>query len=138
MSTKSVAKPLASSLATNASGVARVRGRLPFLLRISRSGRQVAQAALDWNAQCQSGQPFGSGTVSPPASIRRNGSFAFTERYSEDGGATRTDYVSALRGAFERGKATGTWRITVETRRKDTGAVTDSCDSGTIRWRAAR
>lgn len=132
-------RPRAAYYGTSSQRSGITGGRLPFRLRVNRSARQVAQAAIDFNyARCQSSEPSGSSFVSPAASIRRDGSFAFTELSSRDDGATRTDFVSAFRGGFENGKATGTWRITNETRRKDDGVVTDRCDTGTIRWRAVR
>ncbi len=118
--------------------------RLTFSMRVSGDGRRVAQAQFEWNGRCESGAPTGGSTVNPAMPIGRTGSFAFTERYTnpeyvnEAGEAVVEEYTSQPRGRFGPRAVTGTWRIAYVVRRRSDGAVIDRCDSGPIRWRAAR
>lgn len=112
--------------------------RLPLSLRVSGDGRRVAQARIEWNGSCQSGQGTGGGTVNPPMRIRRDGSFSFVERYRIELPETVEEYTSQPRGRFGPRSVTGTWRIAYLERRRSDGAIIDRCDSGPIRWRAAR
>lgn len=112
--------------------------RLPLSLRVSGDGRRVAQAQIEWNGSCQSGQGTGGSTVSPPMRIRRDGSFSFVERYRNEYTDTVEEYTSQPRGRFGPRSVTGTWRIAYVERRRSDGAIIDRCDTGPIRWRAAR
>ncbi|HEX7187863.1 MAG TPA: hypothetical protein VF423_06540, partial [Actinomycetes bacterium] len=72
-------------------------------------------------------------------SVNRRGKFAFsfgpiTERNAD---GTTTDIQGRIAGAFNdaRTRLTGVWRLTV-VEHDVAGAVTDTCDSGLVNWKA--
>jgi hypothetical protein len=108
--------------------------RLPMVLRVSRDGRSVGQQAVLWNAKCKKNiAGLGRATSSPPMPIRQDGSFGFTERYTENYGAFVAHITSTHEGRFGLSTASGTWRVKIAVR-DAAGKQSDSCDSGPLRW----
>jgi hypothetical protein len=109
--------------------------RLPMVLRVARDGRSVAQQALMWNARCKhSVAGLGRSTSSPKMSIHGDGTFGFTERYTETYGNFVAHITSTHTGRFGISTAAGTWRVRVDVRNAKTNKRADSCDSGPVRW----
>ncbi len=108
--------------------------RLPMVLRVARDGRSIVQQAGMWNAKCKKNiAGLGRATSSPSFPIRSDGTFGFTERYTEAYGDFTAHITSSHRGRFGLSTAGGTWRVRVQV--VDTsGRQTDVCDSGRIAW----
>lgn len=108
--------------------------RLPMVLRVSGDGRRIEQQAGMWNAKCKKNiAGLGRTTSSPSFPIARNGTFGFTERYTEAYGAFTAHIVSTHVGRFGLSTASGTWRVKVDVR-DASGKRADSCDSGLMHW----
>jgi hypothetical protein len=106
-----------------------------MVLRVARDGRSVAQQAVMWNATCKKNVAgLGRSTSSPSMPIRSNGTFGFTERYTETYGNFTARITSTHTGRFGLSTAAGTWRVHVDVRNTKTNARADSCDSGPLRW----
>lgn len=111
--------------------------RLPVVLRVSRDGRSVAEQAVLWDAHCKKNVTgLGRATGSPPIAISSDGTFSFTERYTETYGAFVARITSTHEGRFGRSTVAGTWRVKVDVRNGSTNVKADSCDSGLVRWAA--
>lgn len=108
--------------------------RLPMVLRVSRNGKRIEQQAGLWNATCKKNiAGLGRATSSPSFAIRPDGSFGFTERYTEAYGDFTAHITSTHTGRFGLSTASGTWRVKVDV--QDTaGKSSDHCDSGAQRW----
>jgi hypothetical protein len=108
--------------------------RLPMVLRVSRDGRTIEQQAALWNAKCKHNLAgLGRATSSPSFPIRSDGTFGFTERYTEAYGDFTAHITSTHQGRFGLSTAAGTWRIRVDVRDQK-GKRVDSCDSKPMRW----
>jgi hypothetical protein len=108
--------------------------RLPMVLRVSADGRQIVQQAGLWNAKCRRNiAGLGRATSSPSFPIRRDGTFGFTERYTEAYGDFTAHITSTHEGRFGLSTAGGTWRVRVDVRDR-AGKQADRCDSGALRW----
>lgn len=121
----------------------RVPVKLPFVMRVARTGRQVALASASINLACRSDPPV-SASVSGvfledriPIRGRRR-AFAETDSFSSDGGDQTIDYTTIIHGRFGTRAVSGTWRLIAVLRSKDGGMVVDHCDSGVQKWSAAR
>jgi hypothetical protein len=109
--------------------------RLPMVLRVSPDGRTVDQQALMWNAKCKDNVAgLGRATSSPAMRIRADGTFGWTERYTENYGGFVAHITSRHTGRFGLSTASGTWRVHVDVRNAQTKKRADSCDSGPMRW----
>jgi hypothetical protein len=109
--------------------------RLPMVLRVASDGRTVSQQALLWNATCKNNVAgLGRATSSPTMTIRRNGTFGFTERYTETYANSVAHITSTHTGRFGLSTASGTWHVHVDIRNAQTKQRADSCDSGAVRW----
>jgi hypothetical protein len=109
--------------------------RLPMVLRVSRDGRSVGRQALMWNARCKHNVAgLGRSTSSPAMTIHADGTFGFTERYTETYGNFVARISSTHTGRFGLSTASGTWRVHVDVRSGRTNARADTCDSGPLRW----
>jgi hypothetical protein len=109
--------------------------RLPVMLRVSRDGRSIGQQAALWNAKCKKNVAgLGRATSSPLMQIHSDGTFGFTERYTENYGGFVAHITSTHEGRFGLSTAAGTWRVRVDVRNASTRKQADSCDSGPIRW----
>ena len=109
--------------------------RLPMVLRVSGDGRSVGQQAVLWDAKCKHNLAgLGRATSSPSMPIHADGTFSFTERYTEAYGRFVAHITSTHEGRFGLSTASGTWRVKVDVRDPRTNAQADSCDSGPLRW----
>jgi hypothetical protein len=110
----------------------------PIVARLDAKRRRVTDVMLGWDSS--SCQP--EGAVHYPERLS-NFRLASTGRFGDewdatepvsDGGSARTTY--ALTGRIARGGARGTLKIGV-TWTDPAGAVTRTCDSGSVSWKAA-
>lgn len=109
----------------------------PVVLETSRRGRLVARATIAIELTCTSGQIVRLPDGYRRLTVRRNGKFSASfgpeTRRNPDG--TSVDFEGSVSGRFNssRSRASGTWTFK-GTERDAAGAVTDTCDSGTVRW----
>ena len=101
--------------------------------------RKVVRSALTLELTCTSGDEFWFKDKYFDLPVSRRGSFRtsfgpVTERNAD---GTTSDYQGRIAGQLNdtKTKLTGVWRITV-TDHDATGALTDTCDSGAVSWKA--
>ena len=114
----------------------------PFLMRVIRRGRLVARAGLTVRATCPSAVGVPLDVVAHRVRVRR-GRFGATDTFSRqfttsEGEAVVESYSWELRGRFGQSGARGTFELHGVVRRQGDGETVGSCDTGTVRWRAAR
>jgi hypothetical protein len=109
-----------------------------LMVETNKSGREIVRMATGLKLRCTSGDtlnmPDGWGRLSI-----KKGKFRATfgpETQRNDDGTT-VDVEGAVAGRFNRSRTSvsGTWSLK-GTEHDATGAVTDTCDSGTINWTA--
>ena len=110
----------------------------PVVVELSRDRRKVVRASIGLRLDCTSGLLFNLPDEYQNMPLSRRGrfgaSFGPTKVDRDDG--TSTEFQGSVKGATNarRTKLSGTWRL-IATDRDAAGAVTDTCDSGTIAWR---
>jgi hypothetical protein len=112
--------------------------QFPVVLEVSKNRRQIVSAVIGIRTICTSGSTVTGPDSYRRLSISRKGKFSASfgpETMRHDDGTT-TDYEGSIRGTFNaaRTKASGKWRFK-GTDHDGTGAVTDTCDSGSVSWR---
>jgi hypothetical protein len=109
------------------------------MVEVSRSGRQIVRAATGIRLTCTSGQmlnvPDGWARVPVGKGGRFRAAFGPETERSEDG--TSVEATGTFAGKFNktRTSASGTWTLKL-TFRDAAAVVTDTCDAGTVAWRA--
>jgi hypothetical protein len=113
----------------------------PVVLTVRKDKRQISRATIGLRLPCTVG-----GTVGLPDAYRRltvskSGKFAASfgpETVKNDDG-TSTEYSGTVSGKLTaRGtKASGKWQLKLVDH-DAAGAVTDTCDSGSVSWKASR
>ncbi len=111
----------------------------PVVLEVTADRRRVLRAVTVLRLTCTSGD---TGLVTdeyPTFRVSRKGRFTFAfgpDTVRNDDGTT-TDFQGRLAGRFNdaRTRISGTWSYTI-THHDASGAVTDSCTSGTVAWKA--
>jgi hypothetical protein len=111
----------------------------PFVLQLSRDGKRVAKQLMDIQADCTSGSPLSGPASLTPVRPRvgLTGGFKGRALFSLDAGTATRIVTIDMTGKLGARRGSGTARVHVDVVDKQTGAKTDSCDTGTIRWRAA-
>jgi hypothetical protein len=113
--------------------------QFPVVIEASKNGRKVAKANIALRLTCTSGGfvtvPDGYRGLSVSKQRRFSASFGPTTSRNDDG--TTTDFEGSISGTLNkaRTKASGNWSLKA-TERDAAGAVTDTCDSGSIDWNA--
>jgi hypothetical protein len=136
----------ASSRAAAAGAGGRVYGGasaqdFPVVIETSKNGRKVVKALIALDLSCTSGAsislPDDYSALSVSKKRKFSGSFGPETIRNNDG--TSTDFEGSVSGAFNkaRTKVSGTWSLKA-TEYDATGAVTDTCDSGSISWTATQ
>jgi hypothetical protein len=111
----------------------------PVVVELNKSGRQVVRILAGMRLACTSGGvvnlPDGYRKLTVSSSGAFGSSFGPTTQRMPDG--TTVDFEGTVSGKLNRSrtKASGTWQLK-GTEHDGTGAVTDTCDSGTVRWSA--
>jgi hypothetical protein len=113
--------------------------QFPVVITASKNGRKVARAHIAIRLTCTSGATvtLPDGYVGLSVSKKRKFSAAFGPETNRNPDGTTTDLEGTMRGAFNkaRTKVSGTWTFKW-TDRDASGAVTDTCDSGSVSWKA--
>jgi hypothetical protein len=113
--------------------------QFPVVIGTSKNGRKVVNAHIAIRLTCTSGA-----TVTLPDSYgglsvnkKRKFGSAFGPETNRNPDGTTTDLQGTMTGAFNkaRTKVSGKWTYTW-TDHDATGAVTDTCDSGSVSWKA--
>jgi hypothetical protein len=111
----------------------------PVVIQFNKSQRRVVRAVIGLELRCTSGgfANMPDGFVNLRVNTRRKFRASFgpiTQRY--DDGSTY-DLEGSISGALNRArsKVSGKWHLKV-TDHDSAGAVTDTCDSGSVRWTA--
>jgi hypothetical protein len=111
----------------------------PVVIETSKNGRKIVDATIAIHLTCTSG-----GTVTLPDGYRglpvsksRKFGASFGPMTSRNDDGTTTDFEGAISGSFNkaRTKASGKWSFKA-TEHDAAGAVTDTCDSGSVSWTA--
>jgi hypothetical protein len=111
----------------------------PVVVELSKNGKQVVRASAGIHLTCKSGgvvnvpDVYRKLTVSPSGKLGTN--FGPTTQRNDDG--TTTDYEGSISGKLNKARtsASGTW--TLKWTDHDTaGAITDTCESGSVSWKA--
>jgi hypothetical protein len=111
----------------------------PVVIQTTRNGRRVTDARIAIRATCASGGsvvlPDGYRDMAVSKKRKFSASFGPTTQRNDDG--TTTDFEGSISGSFNkaRTKASGKWSFKA-TDHDAAGAVTDTCDSGSISWSA--
>jgi hypothetical protein len=109
------------------------------VVEINKSGKQVVQASIGLNLNCTSGGllPLPDGYMK--LKISKKGKFGskFGPDTFDNPDGTKTAFESSMSGKVNkaRTKASGKWQIKV-TDYDAAGTVTDTCDSGSVSWKA--
>jgi hypothetical protein len=113
--------------------------RFPVVIELNKSRRQVVLAAAAVLMPCTAGGSFVQPDRYQKVPISKQGKFSVkfgpvTQR-NDDG--TTSDFEGSLSGALNapRTKLSGKWQLK-QTEHDASGAVTDTCDSGSVSWKA--
>lgn len=112
----------------------------PVVIELNKKGSKVVQATAGVTLDCTPSKASGRlPDVYSNMKVSRKGKFGSSfgpETVPNDDG-TSTAFEGSMSGKLNaaRTKASGKWQIKV-TEHAATGAVTDTCDSGTVRWKA--
>jgi hypothetical protein len=111
----------------------------PVVVETSKNGRKVVKATIAIRLTCTSGGVFilPDGYTAMSVSKKRKFSASFGPMTSRNDDGTTTDFEGSISGAFNkaRTKASGKWSLKA-TDHDASGAITDTCDSGSINWTA--
>lgn len=111
----------------------------PVVVEVSRNGRRMVRAAIGLDLHCSSGDSFGQtdSFIRVPINTRRRFSSSYGPTTTRNADGSTTDFSGTLRGAVNaaRTRMSGTWEVT-ETFFSVGGAVTDTCKSGKVAWKA--
>jgi hypothetical protein len=109
-----------------------------LMVETNESRRQIVSMATGLRLRCTSGAMFSTPDSWSKLSVKKrkfSATWGPTTQRNDDG--TTVDLEGAVSGKFNRSRTSisGTWSYK-GTEHDATGAVTDTCDSGTIRWTA--
>jgi hypothetical protein len=111
----------------------------PIVVELGKSGRQVTTMSAGMHLTCTSGDvvnlPDGYKKLTVSSSGKFGTSFGPMTQRMDDG--TTVDFEGNLTGKLNkaRTKASGKWQFKA-TNHDTAGAVTDTCDSGSVSWSA--
>jgi hypothetical protein len=112
---------------------------MPVVVDMKASRRQLVRAVTVLELTCTSGASGLAPDRYTSLPVKRSGKFAVrfgpvTERNAD---GTTTDYQGSMSGRLNSAKTkiSGTWRFTY-VEHDAAGAVTDTCDSGSVAWTA--
>jgi hypothetical protein len=111
----------------------------PVLIELNKNRKKVARAAIGLSLNCTSGGLLNLPDRYTSMRIAKNRKFgaAFGPETIRNDDGTTTDLEGSMSGRLNaaRTKVSGKWQLKL-TNHDATGAVTDTCDSGTVRWKA--
>ena len=108
----------------------------PVVLRVSRDGRSIVQAGVEFGLDCKHKRFLFASDLVPGATIRRDGSFSSTQRYRSAPGDARfgagnlARFTAVFEGRFGASTVAGSLRVGVRVVGK-AGALADTCSSFT-------
>jgi hypothetical protein len=111
----------------------------PVVIETSTNGRKIVRATIAIRLSCTSGGAFTTPDRFAGMRVSKkrkfNASFGPTTNRNDDG--TTTDGEGRISGAFNksRTRASGKWSFKI-IEHDAAGAITDTCDSGSISWTA--
>jgi hypothetical protein len=111
----------------------------PIVIELNKAGTQVVRISAGLHLTCTSGgvvnlpDEYTKLKVSPSGKFGL--SFGPTNRKNDDG--TSTDFQGSITGKLNKARTTATGKWTFKGIDKDAaGTVTDTCDSGSVSWKA--
>jgi hypothetical protein len=111
----------------------------PVVIETSKNGRTVTMAQIAIRLTCTGGGAFTlpDGYRRMPVSKKRKFSASFGPTTNRNSDGTTTDLEGSISGTFNKARSSvsGTWSFTW-TDHDAAGAVTDTCQSGNVSWRA--
>jgi hypothetical protein len=111
----------------------------PVIVEVNKTRRKIVRTIIAIRLTCTAGGfviiPDSYGRLSVTKTGKFNSSFGPVTQRNDDG--TTTDLEGSVRGAFNtlRTKVSGKWSFK-GTDHDASGAVTDTCDSGSVSWSA--
>jgi hypothetical protein len=135
------AKPIGATLAAAGGTVygGATAQDFPVVIETSKNGRKIVDSTIAIRLTCTSGAAVTvpDGYQGLPVSKKRKFGASFGPMTTRNDDGTTTDFEGSVSGAFNkaRTKATGKWTFKA-TDHDATGAVTDTCDSGSVSWSA--
>jgi hypothetical protein len=113
---------------------------LPVIADVTANGRQLVRVLAAVRATCT---PSNTAYISPVwfrrVTVSKRGRFAasFGPEIQRNADGTTSDYTGRVTGRFNKARTqlSGTWRLT-SVDHDTAGAVTDTCDSTVVTWRA--
>jgi hypothetical protein len=131
------AHPAAAAAGTTYGGL--TSQGFPVIVDVSRNGRQVVRAVIAIRLSCTSGDTAIIPDRWTKLDVSKTGKFAiaFGPETVRNSDGTTTDFEGKMSGAFNRARTTisGKWQFK-GTDHDTSGAVTDTCDSGSVSWKA--
>jgi hypothetical protein len=110
----------------------------PVVVEINKSGKQLVRASIGLGLDCTSGGWIGLPDFYKKLRISKKGKFgaSFGPIPTNNPDGTKTAFEGSVSGKANkaRTKASGTWQLKL-TEMDATGAVTDTCDSGSVSWK---
>ena len=111
----------------------------PVVIELARTQRRVVRADIGLDLRCTSGDlvSYPDRYVNLRVNTRRKFRARFGPETQRNDDGTTSDWSGSISGALNRArsKMSGTWRLKL-TDYDNAGAVTDTCDSGSISWTA--
>jgi hypothetical protein len=111
----------------------------PVVIETTKNGRKVVKAMIGIDLTCTSGDEFSVPDKYTALSVSKKRKFGVSlgpATFRNDDGTT-TDIEQSMSGAFNKARTTvsGKWSVKL-TERDASGAVTDTCGSGSVSWTA--
>jgi len=111
----------------------------PVVIEVTKNRRKIVRASIAIRLYCSAGGFYTVPDDYTKLSVNKKGKFGVAygpETVRNDDGTT-SDYAGSISGSFNAAhtKVSGTWQAK-ETDYDGAGAVTDTCDSGTVSWSA--
>ena len=107
-------------------------------IQVSKDARQVVRADVGMRLQCMSGGFTNDSDSYIKLPLSTSGSFSasFSHQTVDFGDGHKAEYSGKMKGKLNarRTSGTGTWSLKY-VERDATGAVVDTCDSGTVTWK---
>lgn len=111
----------------------------PVVVDMKPTRRQIVRAVVALELTCTSGTGFVVPDRYTRVPVTRSGKFrvAFGPITQRNDDGTTTDVEGRMSGALNRARTSisGSWSLSA-TEHDTTGAVTDTCSSGSVRWKA--
>jgi hypothetical protein len=109
----------------------------PVVVQISKDRRSVVKLVIALTLKCGNGAPLVNHDRYTKLRVSASGRFSnsYGPVTTDNGDGTTTDYRGSVSGRVTRTKITGTSRLSGAFY-DSAGKLTDTCDSGTVRWTA--